>query len=155
MSSSSHPEKISADNAFFVPNMNVTYHKIDIDKIGSSFPSFKDIELPKIINTDVTTLVGADFPKLYIRKDVRYISDEYSSAVETELGWIHLGGKKSSVHVQGSRISTSVKTSDLETFWCIDSYGTVQKPDRILMTKDILMTFWYFFSRYLFQEAAL
>ena len=79
----------------------------------------------------------------------------YSSSVKTELGWVHLGGKKSSVHVQSNRISTDVKTLDLETFSSIDSYGTVKKPDRILMTKDILMAFWYFFSRYLFQEAAL
>ena len=131
-----HPEKISIDNAFVVPNLNVRYHKIDINKIRSSFPSFKDIELPKLNNTDVTILIGADFPKLHIHKDFKYISDEDPCAVKTELGWVLLGGKKSSVHVQSNRISTGVKTLDLETFWSIDSYGTVKKPDRILMTKD-------------------
>ena len=136
VSSSSHPEKISIDNAFVVPNLNVRYHIIDINKIRSSFPSFKDIELPKLNNTDVTILIGADFPKLHIHKDFKYISDEDPCAVKTELGWVLLGGKKSSVHVQSNRISTGVKTLDLETFWSIDSYGTVKKPDRILMTKD-------------------
>ena len=31
---------------------------------------------------------------------------------------------------------TVAETLDLETFWSIDSYGTIKKPDRILMTKD-------------------
>ena len=44
VSSSSHPEKTSIGNAFVVPNLNVRYHKIDINKIRSSFPSFKDID---------------------------------------------------------------------------------------------------------------
>ena len=81
-------------------------------------------------------MIGADFRKLHIHKDVRYISDEDLCTVKTELGWVLLGGKKSSVHIQSNRISTGVKTLDLETFWNIDSYGTVKKPDRILMTKD-------------------
>ena len=99
VSSSLHPEKISVDNAFVVPNLNVRYHKIDINKIRSSFPSFKDIELPKLNNSDVTILIGADFPKLHIHKDFKYISEEDSYAVKTELAWVLLGGKKSSVHV--------------------------------------------------------
>ena len=76
MSSSSHPEKISIDNAFVVPNLNVRYHKIDINKIRSGFPSFEVIELPKLNNTDVTILIGADFPELHIHKDFKCISDE-------------------------------------------------------------------------------
>ena len=94
VSSSLHLEKIAIDNAFAVPNLNVRYHKIDINKIRSNFPSFKDIKLPKLKNTDVTTLIGADFPKLHIHEDVRYISDEDPCAVKTELGWVLLGGKK-------------------------------------------------------------
>ena len=70
-SSSSHPEKITIDNAFAVPNLYVRYHKIDINKIRSSFPSFKDIELPKLNNTDVTILISVDFPELHIDKDAR------------------------------------------------------------------------------------
>ena len=135
VSSSLHPEKISVDNAFVVPNLNVRYHKIDINKIRSSFPSFKDIELPKLNNTDVTILIVSDFPKLHIHKDFKHISDEGPCAVKTELGWVLLGGKKSSVHVQSNRISTGVKTFDLETFWSIDSYRTVKGADIILMTK--------------------
>ena len=136
VSSSSHPEKISLDNAFVVPNVNVRYHKIDINKITSSFPSFKDIESPKLNNPEVRILIGPDFSKLYIHKDFKYISDEDPCAVKTELGWVLLGGNKSSVHVQSNGISTGVKTLDLETFWSINSYGTVKKPDRILMAKD-------------------
>ena len=124
------------ENAFVVPNLNVRYHKIDINKIRSSFPSFKDIELPKLNNTDVTILICADFRKLHIYKDFKYISDEDPYAVKTELGWELLGGNKSSAHVQSNRIGTGVKMLDLETFWTIDSYGTVQKPNRILITKN-------------------
>ena len=100
MSSSSHPEKISLDNAFVVPNVNVRYHKIDINKITSSFPSFKDIESPKLNNPDVAILIGADFSKLHTHKDFKYISDEDPCAVKAELGWVLFGGNKSSVHVQ-------------------------------------------------------
>ena len=52
VSSSLHPEQIAIDNAFVVPNLNVRYHKIDINKIRSSFPSFKDIELQKLNKTE-------------------------------------------------------------------------------------------------------
>ena len=48
MSSSSHPEKIATENANVVPNLNLRYHKIDINKIRPRFPSFKNIELPKL-----------------------------------------------------------------------------------------------------------
>ena len=91
VSSSPYPKEIAICNAFVVPNLNVIYHKIDINKIRSSFPSFKDIELNK---TDVTILIGADFPKLHIHKDFRYISDKELCTVKTELGWVLLGGKK-------------------------------------------------------------
>ena len=76
--------------------MNVRYHKID-NKIRSSFPSFKDIELPKLNKTDVAILIGADFPKPHIHKDFRYISDKDPCTVKTELGWVLLGAKKSSL----------------------------------------------------------
>ena len=127
VSSSSHQEETFTDNAFVVPNLNVRYHKIDINKIRSSFSSFKDIELLKFNQTDVAILIGADFPKLHIHKDFRYISDEDTCTVKTDLGWVLLGGKKSSVHIQSNRINTGVKTLDLETFWSTDSYGTVKK----------------------------
>ena len=107
MSSSLHLEKIAIDNAFAVPNLNVRYHKIDINKIRSSFPSFKDIELPKLNNSDVTMLAGVDLPKLHIHKDVRHISDEDPCADKTELGWVLLVGKKSSVHVQSNRLAST------------------------------------------------
>ena len=92
VSSSLHPQKTAIDNAFVVPNLNVRYHEIDINKIRSSFPSFKDIELPNLNNTDETILIGVNFPKPYFHKDFRYISDEDPSVVKTELGWLDLAG---------------------------------------------------------------
>ena len=74
----------------------------------------------------ILLLIGVDFRKLPIYKDFRYISDEDHCSVKTELGWVLLGGKKSSVDVQSNRISTGVKMLDLETFCSIDSYGTVK-----------------------------
>ena len=74
----------------------------------------------------ILLLIGVDFRKLPIYKDFRYISDEDHCSVKTELGWVLLGGKKSSVDVQSNRISTRVKMLDLETFCSIDSYGTVK-----------------------------
>ena len=136
VSSSSHPEKMSIDNTFIIPNLNVRYHKIDINKTRSNFPNFKDIELPKLKSTDVTILIGADSLKLHIHKDFRYISDKEPCAVKTELGWVLLEGKKSSAHVQSDRISNVVETLDLETFCSINGHGTIKKPDRIFMTKD-------------------
>ena len=100
-----------------------------------------DIELPKLNNTDVKILIGVDFPKLQIYEDVRYSSDEDPCAVKTKLAWLLLGGKKSSVHVQSNRISTGIKTLDLEIFWSIDSYGTVKKPNKMLMSKDEKQTY--------------
>ena len=68
---SSHPEKNAIDNAFVVLNLNVRHYKTDINEIRSSFPSFIDTKLLKINTTDVTILIGADFPKLHIHKDFR------------------------------------------------------------------------------------
>ena len=103
-----------------------------------------------------------EFSKTSHLQSIRYISDADLCTVKIELSWVLLGGKKSSVHVQSNRISTGVKTLNLETFWNIDGYGTVKKPHRILMTKDKkskrqrtknkLMKFW---EKYLFQERAL
>ena len=39
--SSLHPEKIVIDKAFVVPNLNVRYHNIDINKIKSRFVVLK------------------------------------------------------------------------------------------------------------------
>ena len=90
--------------------MNVRCHKIDSTKIRSNFLSFKVVKLRKLNNTDVTVLIGADFPKLRIQKDFRYASDEDPCAVKAELVSVLLGGKTSSVYVQSNKISTVVKT---------------------------------------------
>ena len=37
VSSSSHPEKVALDNAFVVPNLNVRYHKVNINKMKFSY----------------------------------------------------------------------------------------------------------------------
>ena len=34
-------------------------------------------------------------------------------------------------------LARTVEALGLETFWSIDSYATVNKPDRILMAKDV------------------
>ena len=86
ISSNSHPEKIYIENAFVIPTLNVQYHKVDINKIKFSYPVFNDIELPQLNETDVTILVGTDFPRLHLHKDSRYISDQNPCAVKTELG---------------------------------------------------------------------
>ena len=36
VSSSSHPEKVALDNAFVVPNLNVKYHKVNMNKMKFS-----------------------------------------------------------------------------------------------------------------------
>ena len=136
VSSNLHPEKFVKDNAFILPSLNARYHKIDVNKIRSSFLSFKDVELPRLNNTDVTILTGADFVKLHIHKDFSYISDEDPCAVKTGLCWVLLESNKSSVCVHNNRNSTVVETLDLKIFWSIDSYGTVKKPYKILRTKD-------------------
>ena len=136
ISSNSHPEKIYIENAFVIPTLNVQYHKVDINKIKSSYPVFNDIELPQLNETDVTILIGADFLRLHLHKDSRYISDQNPCGVKTELGWVLLGGKPS-FNIRSNRISTDIAQSfDLEKFWSIDTYGTVKKPDRLLMTKE-------------------
>ena len=61
-------------------------------------------------------------------------------------------GKTSPVHFQSNRISTAVKTLDLERFWSVDSYGTVKKPDRILMTEDEKQTYEILEKKYFFKE---
>lgn len=137
ISSNTHPEKIYIENAFVVPNLNVKYNKVDIRKIKLNYPSFHDIELPQLNDADVTVLIGADCPRLHLQKDFRFISDKEPSAVKTELGWVLLGGKPSVNNIRSNRISTDIaQTIDVEKFWSIDTYGTVKKPDRLLMTKD-------------------
>ena len=61
-------------------------------------------------------------------------------------------GKTSSVHFQSNRISTAVKTLDLERFSSVDSYGTVKKPDSILMTEDGKQTYEILEKKYFFKE---
>lgn len=132
--------------------MNVRCHEIDINKIRSSFLSFKVIKLPKLNTTDVTILIATDFPKFHTHKDFRYTSDEDLCAVKTDLVLVLVEGKISSVHFQSNRTSTAVKTLDLERFWSGDSYGTVKKLDRILMTEDEKQTYEILGKKYFFKE---
>ena len=96
-------------------------------------------------------MIGADSSKRHIHRNVRYTSDEDPCAVKTELGWVLLGGKKSSLHVESSRFRTGVKTLDFETFWSTDSYGTVKKHDRILMTKEEKQTYEILQKKYIIE----
>ena len=96
--------------------------------------------------------MATDFPKLHVHKDFRYTSDEDLCANKTDLVLVLVEGKTSSVHFQSNRISTAVKTLDLERFWSVDSYGTVTKPGRILMTEDEKQTYEILEKKYFFKE---
>ena len=55
VSSKDHPEKIEIKNAWAVPNLNIRHHSYNAKSLKETYTYLKDINLPNIEPTDVTS----------------------------------------------------------------------------------------------------
>ena len=68
VSSKDHPEKIDIKNAWAVPNLNIQHHSYNVKSLKEIYTYLEDINLPNIEPTDVTFVIGADFPELVLHE---------------------------------------------------------------------------------------
>ena len=136
VSSKDHPEKIDIKNAWAVPNLNIRHHSYNVESLKETYTYLKDINLPNIEPTDVTLVIGADFPELVLHE--KHIAGKSGApyAIKTKLGWVLMGGPKSNLKnvIESNNMSTSFINP--EHYWSVENYGTISKNDPIMMSKD-------------------
>ena len=92
VSSKDYPEKFDIKNAWAVPNLNIHHHSYNIESLKKTYTYLKDINLPNIEPTDVTLVIGADFPELVLHE--KHIAGKLGAlyVIKTKLGWVLMGG---------------------------------------------------------------
>ena len=97
VSSKDHPEKIDIKNAWAVPNLNIRHHSYNVESLKETYTYLKDINLPNIEPTDVTLVIGADFPELVLHE--KHIAGKSGKpyAIKTKLDWVLMGGSKTNL----------------------------------------------------------
>ena len=98
ISSGSHPGKINIKNAWIVENLNLLPNKIDNVEIKNKWPHLKNVKLDFSISRDISILIGADMPTLYIGQEIRKGKPSEPIAIKTILGWVLMGGKSAKYH---------------------------------------------------------
>ena len=83
-------------------------------------------------------MIGADYPHLHIRQDVRIGNDFEPTAISTLLGWVLLGGKGRTNYVRTNFMvkETELLSNTVEKFWSLESYGTCQKDVCVLPLQE-------------------
>ena len=85
-SSKDHPKKIDIKIAWAVRNLNLRHHSYKVKSLKEIYTYLKDINLPNIEPTDVTLVIGANFPELVLHeKHIAGKSGE-SYTIKTKLG---------------------------------------------------------------------
>ena len=109
VSSKDHPEKIDIKNAWAVPNLNIRHHSYNVESLKETYTYLKDINLPNIEPTDVTLVIGADFPELVLHEKHIAAKSGAPYAIKTKLGWVLMGGSKSNLKnaIESNNMSTS------------------------------------------------
>ena len=98
--------------------------------------NIEDINLPNIETTDVTLVIGADFPELVLHE--KHIAGKSGApyAVKAKLVWVLMGGSKSNLKnaIESNNMSTSFINP--ERCWSVENYITISKNDPIMMPKN-------------------
>ena len=100
---------------------------INSNTINKQWNHLQDIQ----IEVDNSQEIGADYPYLQIRQDVRIGNDDEPIAISTPLGWVLLGGKSRTNYVRTNFMveETELLLNTVEKFWSLESYLTCQKDD--------------------------
>jgi len=136
ISSNFNPELCLISNAWVIPHLNVNRKTYHIPTLKYTYPHLKEVDLPKLENSDVIVLIGTDCSKLLInRETISSNRDDEPLAIKTPLGWVLMGGKIKSNSISSNFIMTKSDCNDfnIEKFWSIENYGTLSKNDPKLM----------------------
>ena len=68
------------------------HHSYNVESLKETYTYLKDINLPNIEPTDVTLVIGADFPELVLHE--KHIAGKLGAlyVIKTKLGWVLMGG---------------------------------------------------------------
>ena len=137
ISSNDHPNKISINGAWTVPNLSIRNYSYDSKDLKQRYEHLKSIPLPFHQSKEIGVIIGSDNPDLLIQLEYKAGKKNEPYAVRTKLGWVVMGGKsfRQSNLVRNNFIST-LESIDVQQFWSIENYGTVNKKDPILMSRE-------------------
>ena len=109
--------------------MNLPSQSVSKAEIQQRWSHLRDVPID-IIDKDVSILIGADLPHLYICPTVISIDQNEPTAMLTKLGWVLLGENRNKSEVSLNYIRSDQNLEHLvEKFWNIKSCGTVNKGD--------------------------
>ena len=111
-------------------SMNLPPKCLNLDKVKHSYSHLKDIDFSNIdVDSDISILIGADNPMLYLYMAIRVGSENEPVALKTKLGWVILGGhqnnnKYPNINVFSNEFGLGNMVSK---FLQIRSYGVSEK----------------------------
>ena len=123
--STHHPDQIEVKNAWVVDSLNLPSQPISKAEIQQKWSHLRDVPID-VSDKDISILIGADLPHLYICHDVISGNQNESTAMLTKMGWVVLGGNNNKQEISLNHITSDCNLENLvERFWDTECYGTV------------------------------
>ena len=99
-----------------------------------------DLDFNSVNDNDVAILVGADFQKLHLYRDIKIGKDHEPIPIQSTLAWVLLGGKDNNQNFISSNSFASFVSPTLdqiaENFWEVEPYGTNHKENLSTFSKE-------------------
>ena len=104
----------------------------------NDFDHLKDIKLEQLLDKNISILIGADEPHLYLYTESRIRSTNEPVAWLNTLAWVLMGGKPNNSKISTKFFKRELETLDksIERFWQTESYEILKRDDPILMPKQ-------------------
>ena len=96
VSSNSHPERVNISNAWVVKNLTIQTRRMDTKNIAAKYPYLADIAVEPQTPSQISILIGADQPHLYLYTEFRKRNPKKPVTLQTTLRWVIMGGNKGS-----------------------------------------------------------
>ena len=128
VSSNSHPERVNISNAWLVKKLTIQTRRIDTKNIAAKYPYLPDIAIEPQTPSQISILIGADQPHLYLYTEFRKRNPKKPVALQTMLRLVIMGGNKgSSNQFSANKMSINPDIDNIvKKFWDLESYGTTE-----------------------------
>ena len=121
-------------NAWVVHNLKFSTYPEKVSSAKKCYDYLNDIPLDPAESRNIEILIGADHPNLHLYTETRSRNHNEPVALHTTLGWVLFGGNKNSEKCMLNKVTLESAADIIQTFWDIESYGTVPKDDVSVMT---------------------
>ena len=66
-----HPQKIQINKAWSIPNFSISHTSYSTQELEKRCQHLQAIDVPSVISSDITVLIGADMPQLLIHEEYK------------------------------------------------------------------------------------